>query len=1108
MMRTIRPTRRSNDAALQDSVLRSLHWRCIGPHRGGRVVAVAGCPRDQMTFYFGACAGGVWKTTDGGLSWLCVSDGFVTTAAVGAIAVAPSDSNVIYVGTGEACIRNDVSHGDGVYRSRDGGKTWANLGLRDTRHIGRIVVHPTDPDRIYVAALGHAWGPSRQRGIFRSTDGGKTWTNVLFKSPRAGSHDIAIDPSNPNVLYAPIWQARRYPHTLISGGEECSLWRSLDGGDTWEDFSRRPGLPKGLLGKIGVAISPEPVGGRGWGRVWALVEAEDGALFRSDDGGATWERASEFSALRTRPWYYMHVTSDPIDPDTVYVQNYRLWKSIDAGLTFLQVPTPHGDDHALWIDPNNPRRMIEGNDGGACVSFNGGQSWSSIYNQPTAQLYHVTTDDDFPYRVYASQQDNTAISIPSCSPIGAITERDWIKPGGGESGYIAVKPDDNNYVVASGPIGRRFTNDIMYLHDRRTFQDWQNTVWPELYGWGVGAETLRYRFNWTFPIHYSRHDPNVLWVASQCLHRSTDNGASWEVVSKDLTRNDRARLGASGGPITRDNTGAEVYCTIFALAESPQRSGRLWCGTDDGLVHRSDDAGRTWRNVTPDGKHGKVIGGKSQALPAWALISIVEASPHDLNTLYIAATRYKHDDTRPYLYRTSDAGRSWKKITSGIPDGEFTRTIREDPSRRGLLYCGTETGIYVSFDDGGCWKRLGGNLPVVPIYDLIVKGVEMIVATHGRSIWILDDLTMLHQIQDRLSQSSARRREDAAALLFRPRTTTRMRIAGGYGGVAAQASISRGAAWPGMVNYGRTGASVVRVLPTRKADGSYDIAYLDAGQNPPNGVTIYYYLSQPGRKASLIFLSDKGRELRRFTDVPAAAGLNRFVWNRRLPGAASPLAKDLEPVSRMDGPLVLPGRYAVRLTVDGHKETLTFAIDSDPRVKASREDLEAQFALLGAIIGKLDTVNTTINAVDALRDQLSALERRMGNGAAPAKLRRSASDLRIELESIRGALIDVHYSEAQLWPSGLHEKLNALFDTVDSGDRRPARQMREVFEDLVGKLEKLLKRWHVAHGVDFPKLDAAAQAAKLPPINLLTVNGDKRNADSAQVVPLAVRVSQ
>ncbi len=1067
---------------IQVSLLGSLDWRCIGPHRGGRVVAVAGCPADPMTFYFGACAGGVWKTTDGGLTWLCTTDGFFKTSAVGAIAVAPSDPNVIYVGTGEACIRNDVSHGDGVYKSTDAGKTWMNLGLGDTRHIGRIVVHPKDPNLVYVAALGHAWGTSKQRGIFRSRDGGKSWQHVLFKSERAGSHDIALDPINPHILYAPVWQAQRYPHTLISGGEECGLWRSTDGGDTWADITRSPGLPKGMLGKIGVAVSPEPVGGRSLGRVWALVEAEDGAIFRSDDGGASWERASEFSGLRTRPWYYMHVTADPCDPDTVYVQNYRLWKSIDAGKTFLQIPTAHGDDHALWIDRKNPRRMIEGNDGGACVSFNGGQSWSSIYNQPTAQLYHVAADGRFPYRVYASQQDNTAISIPSASPLGAITERDWVKPGGGESGYIAVKPDDNDLVVASGPVGRRFTNDIMYLHDDKTGQDWQNTVWPELCGWGVGAETLKYRFNWTFPIHYSRHDPDVLWAASQHLHRSTDNGASWEVLSPDLTRNDRSKLGPSGGPLTRDNTGAEVYCTIFTVAESPQRRDLLWCGTDDGLVHRSENGGRKWTNITPDGKHGKVIGGKRDALPDRALISIVEASPHDEDTLYVVATRYKHDDTRPYLYKTADKGRTWRKIVAGIPDGEFTRTVREDPSRKGLLYCGTETGIYVSFDDGGNWRKLGGNLPVAPIYDLIVKGVEMVVATHGRSIWILDDLTPLHQMHDMLS----RRKKVAGrstAHLFQPRAAVRMRIAGGYAGVAAQATASRGPAWPGMVNYARTGTNVMRVLPVRQPDGSYETIYLDSGKNPPNGVVVQYYLPEPPvGDVTLAFLDAKGRELRRFSSsrdqIPAKPGVNRFLWNRRLPGVPNVLAKDLEPWNRGDGPMVVPGEYAVQLVAGGTSQTHKFEILPDPRIETGADDLEAQFEFLKEILGKLGTVNATINAVDALLGQIDSFDRR----AKPAALRKASQTLRKELAAIRGALIDVNYSQAQLWGSGLHEKFNALFDTVDSGDFAPARQTREVFTVLSDQLDRLTARWRKAREQTVVDLNRAIANAKLPVI--------------------------
>ncbi|MCK6449306.1 MAG: glycosyl hydrolase [Alphaproteobacteria bacterium] len=1062
---------------IQASLLGSLDWRLIGPHRGGRVVAVAGCPADPATFYFGACAGGVWKTTDAGQTWLCTTDGFFRTAAVGAIAVAPSAPNVIYAGTGEACIRNDVSHGDGIYKSVDAGKTWTHLGLDDTRHIGRIVVHPANPELVYVAALGHAWGRNRQRGVFRSKDGGRTWENVLYKSDRAGSHDIALDPVNPNVLYAPIWQAQRYPHALISGGEECGLWRSADGGDTWTDISRSAGLPKGMLGKIGVAVSPEPVGGRGYGRVWALVEAEDGAMFRSDDGGRSFERASEFSGLRTRPWYYMHVTADPQDPDTVYVQNYRLWKSIDAGRTFLQVPTPHGDDHALWIDPKNPKRMIEGNDGGACVSFTGGQSWSSIYNQPTAQLYHVTTDDRFPYRVYASQQDNTAISIPSASPIGAITERDWIKPGGGESGYIAIKHDNPDLVVASGPIGRRSPNDVMYLFDHKTGQDWQNTVWPELYGWGVGAETLRYRFNWTFPIHYSRHDPDVLWVCSQHLHRSRDNGASWEVVSPDLTRNDKSRLKPSGGPVTRDNTGAEVYCTIFALAESPQRRNWLWCGTDDGLVHRSRDGGKRWDNITPDGRNAKVDGAKANALPEWALISIVEASPHHQDACYVAATRYKLDDTRPYLYKTADGGKSWTKITGDIPDGEFTRTIREDPSRRGLLYCGTETGIYVSFDDGGQWHRLGGNLPVAPIYDLVVKGVEMVVATHGRSIWILDDLTPFHQLYDLLREKKGGK---PAAHLFQPRSRVRMRVIGGFGGIAAQATASRGPAWPGMISYPRTGTNVIRVLPLKQPDGSYDNLLLDSGRNPPYGVVVQYYLpDKPKGGASLTFLDEKGRELRHYAGVPAEPGVNRFLWNRRLDGAPNVLAKDLEPWNRPDGAMVVPGRYAVRLTVDGDSRTQPFEIERDPRVKTRLSDLKAQFVFLGEIIARLTAVNTMINDVDALLAQLALLDRRAGGRAA---VRDGAAKLAAELRAIRGALIDVHYPGAQLYASGLHEKLNGLFDTVDSGDFAPAQQTRDVYAVLSAELDALTTRWQRVRDKSLPALNAAMAQSGLAAI--------------------------
>ncbi|MFN8538930.1 MAG: hypothetical protein U0232_15830 [Thermomicrobiales bacterium] len=604
-----------------------------------------------------------------------------------------SDPNVLYVGTGEATIRGNVSHGDGVYKSTDGGKSWRNVGLKETRHIAKIRIHPTNPDIAYVAAFGHAWGPNPERGVYRTTDGGKHWELVLHKSERAGAIDLTMDPHNPRILYAAIWHAQRHPHTLVSGGEDSGIWRSTDGGDTWQEITRNEGLPTGILGKIGLAISPSRQD-----RIYAIVEAEDGAVFRSDDGGETWQRMNDSEMyLRTRAWYYMHLIADPQDANTVWVLNFSVWRSIDGGATFKQVSTPHGDNHDLWIDPQNPRRMIRGNDGGACVTFNGGQSWTIPYNQPTAQLYHVTTDDRFPYRVYGSQQDNTAISVPSATVEGIIHTRDWFEPGGGESGYIAVKPDDPDLIVASGPISKRAFNDRMLLFDRRTGQKRNITVWPELHGWSQGAEMLKYRFQWTFPILFSRHNPDELYVAGNILFRSTDLGTTWEALSPDLTRNDPEKLRASGGPITRDNTGAEVYCTIFALAESPNEAGVFWAGSDDGLVHLTRDGGKHWEQITPP----------TEMLPEWALISFIEASPHDPATAYLAATRYKHDDTRPYLLKTTDWGKTWVPIVDGIPGDDFTRVIRADPERAGLLYAGTETGIYVSFDDGGAWHRLG-----------------------------------------------------------------------------------------------------------------------------------------------------------------------------------------------------------------------------------------------------------------------------------------------------------------------------------------------------------------------------------------------------------------
>ena len=1013
-------TASDNTQLIRRQLLNSLEFRCIGPHRGGRVVAVAGDATDAMTFYFGACAGGVWKTTDGGQYWRNISDGYFNTAAIGALAVSTADSNVIYAGTGETTIRGNVSHGDGIYKSVDAGLSWRYIGLRATRHIGKIQIHPRNPDIVYAAALGNAFGPNEERGVFRSLDGGENWEIVLFKSATAGSHDVSMDPNNARILFAAIWQAQRYPHRLESGGPQCGLWRSMDGGDSWQDITRKPGLPRGLLGKIGVAVSPARAG-----RVWAVMEAEDGAVFRSDDYGETWMRLSEQSLLRTRPWYYMHITADTQDPDTVYVQNYSFWKSIDGGASFEAIPIPHGDDHALWIDPNNNQRMIDGNDGGACVSFNGGSSWSSIYNQPTAQLYHVCTDDQFPYRVYGSQQDNTAISLPSATTDGAIHERDWYAPGGGESGYIAIKPDDPAYVVASGPQGQRNYNDIMSLYNHRSGQVWDITVWPELYGWGVGSEGLKYRFQWTFPILFSRHNPDLLYVASNRLHLSTDLGASFEAISPDLTRNDPDKLRVSGGPITRDNTGAEVYCTIFALAESQHEAGLLWAGSDDGLVHISEDGGREWEEITPPD------------LPKWALISIIEASPHSEGTAYLAATRYKLADTRPYLYKTSDYGKTWTAITNGIPEHEFTRVIREDPNRRGLLYAGTETGLYISFDDGENWQPIKSNLPVCPIHDLVIKDQDLVVATHGRSFWILDDLAPLHQAASDLSAQGAH--------LFAPAPKVRMRD---YG---------RNGSWFGAqnrqkMNFGRIGTSVAAL----EYRGDSDMPqFLDAGQNPRPGILFRYVLpATVAEPVALNILDMDGALLRSFSSasaadgLPAQPGLNRFHWNLRYPGALD-VDEALASWQRPHGPLVTPGDYVAELVAGAESCRQRFAVRADPRLETTAEAFAAQRDLLLSIRDQLSRNNALLNKLVALQRQLGAWTARCDDETVLT----SAAAIAAEVDALLPLLINTGISESQLYPSGLHEKFNALFDSVDSADYAPPRQALEVFAQLSAQLE-------------------------------------------------------
>ncbi len=1029
------------------SLLNSLEWRLIGPFRGGRVVAVAGDPVHSQVFYFGSTGGGVWKTTNGGIIWENVSDGFFKRASVGAIAVSASDPNVIYVGMGETTIRNNVSHGDGVYKSTDGGKTWTHLGLANTRNIARVCIHPQNPDLVYVAALGHAHGPNPERGLYRSSDGGKTWEQILFRSDKAGAIDLAMDPNNPRILYVSFWEAHRKPYMLVSGGEDCGIFKSIDGGDTWTEITRKPGLPTGMLGKIGLAVSPAREN-----RVWAIIDAEDGAVFRSDDGGENWERLSEDRNLRARPWYYQHIVADPQDPETLWVLNVQAWKSVDGGRTFFEVYIPHGDDHDLWIDPHNPQRMIEGNDGGATVSFNGGVNWSSIYNQPTGEFYHVTTDNQVPYRVYAAQQDNTTISLPSRSALAGITQSDSYAVGGGESGYIAVRSDNPNLVFAGSFHG------FITRYDYRTRQDRNISVWPEA-ATGWGAKDQKYRFQWTFPIMLSPHDPNVLYVTGNHVFRSTDEGSSWDIISPDLTHNDITKMEPSGGPVTRDNTGAEFYCTIFAFAESPIKRGLFWAGSDDGLIHISQDSGITWQNVTP------------AELPEWALISIIEPSPHDPATAYVAATRYKWDDFQPYLYKTNDYGASWTQITTGIAENDFTRVIREDPVQRGLLYAGTETGVHISFDDGEHWQSLRLNLPVVPIHDLVIKDTDLIVATHGRSLWILDDLTPLRTISKEL--------QDSQVHLFKPRPTFRFMTSWGYSRASA----------PGIF-YRDTGDRMITARRQQKSGGEIVDRNLDAGENPPDGVIVYYYLKQkPEGEVKLTFRTLQGEEIKSFTSeaarnqspepevpvdpldkvenkekkdprVPKEAGTNRFIWNMRYPDPKK-IDGYVSSEAVMSGPFGAPGIYEVQLTVGDQTWTETFEIRKDPRVSATQEDLDTQFELHCKIRDKLSVTHDAINTLRNLRLQLEDWERRTRERQDHEVISRAARSLKETLSSIEDELTQSKAKtrpDTMNWPVKLNGKLAWLSAVVASAQAAPTRQTYELFEDLSQRIDVQLQR--------------------------------------------------
>jgi photosystem II stability/assembly factor-like uncharacterized protein len=1052
-----------------------LAYRQIGPFRGGRVAAVAGVPTQPFVYYFGATGGGVWKTTDGGVNWTPLGDGVFKTGSVGAVAVAESDPNVVYVGMGEQTLRGNVSHGDGMYKSTDAGKTWRKTGLEDTRHVSRVRVHPKNADLVYVAAIGHAFGPNEQRGVFRSKDGGRTWERVLYKSPRAGAIDLTFDPTNPSILYASLWQVVRRPWGFESGGPDSGLYKSTDGGDTWTEITRNQGLPRGVVGKIGVAVSPANPE-----RVWAMVEAEEGGLFRSENGGQTWARVNESRNLRQRAWYYTRVYADTKNPETVYVLNVGFHKSNDGGRTFNQIAVPHGDNHDLWIAPDDPERMIEGNDGGANVSVNGGRSWTE-QDQPTAQFYRVTVDDDFPYHVYGAQQDNSTVKIASRTAEFAITEADWHDVGGGESGWIAPSPRDSNIVFA-GSYGGYLTR-----YDHRTKQLRAVNVWPDN-PMGHGAEGMKYRFQWNYPILFSPHDANVLYAAGDRLFRSTNEGQSWEAVSGDLTRNDRSKQGPTGGPVTKDNTSVEYYNTIFAVAESPLTKGVIWAGTDDGLVHVTRDNGKSWQNVTPQGT------------PEWIQINSVEASPHEAGAAYVAATMYKHDDFRPFLYKTTDYGKTWKKIVTGIPDASFTRVVREDPHRRGLLYAGTETGMFVSFDDGETWRPLQLNLPHTPVTDLAVhkRDRDLVVATQGRSFWILDDLPALHQMTDAMREG---RGETA---LLKPEDAYRTPGGGGF------------------------------TLPPTAT----------VGANPPNGVVVYYNLKgQPATDLVLEFLDSSGKSIRKFTakaptrptptptpaqaavagqpgssgapgsaqvttppPAPAApsgeestafgpgaqqgprlttdAGLNRFVWDTRHPEAARFPGMILWS-GETRGPRAVPGSYQVRLTVDGQTFTQPFEIKRDPRLSTTPEEFQKQFALLMKIRDKLTETHNSITQLREVRAQINDLLKRAADQPNARTVVESGRSLVARMTTIEEALYQTKNQSSQdplNFPIRLNNKLAALGSIVAGADSPPTDQSFALYDELAAQIDAQLKQLNQLMTADLAAFNRQVRAADIPAV--------------------------
>jgi photosystem II stability/assembly factor-like uncharacterized protein len=986
-------------SAIDPSLFAALTWRSIGPARGGRSQAVAGSASRPTEYYFGATGGGLWKTTDGGQTWRPVSDKSFTSSSVGAVAVSESNPDIVYVGMGETELRGNILQGDGVYKSTDGGKTFTRAGLEKTLAISRIRVHPSNPDIVYVAALGDPYGPNPDRGVFKSTDGGRTWMKSLFRNDKTGAIDLSMDPANPDVLYAGLWEVFRTPHSLSSGGPGSGLFKTLDGGATWIELTRRDGLPAPIWGKLGVAVSPVDAN-----RVYAIIEAADGGVFLSDDGGQRWRRVNDDRRLRQRAFYYTRIYADTRAKDTVYILNTGLYRSIDGGKSIRGIRVPHGDNHDLWIAPNDPQRMINSNDGGANVTINGGESWTD-QDFPTAQFYNVVTTSHVPYHVCGAQQDNSTACLSST---------------GGESGYIAPDPEDAD-VFYAGSYGGFLTRI-----NRRTGEQRAINVWPDN-PMGFSASDIKERFQWTYPIVIAPTDPDTLYATSQHVWKTTNEGQTWERISPDLTRHDPATLGPSGGPITLDQTGVETYAVVFTLAPSPVDGRVIWAGSDDGYVHVTRDGGRNWEKVTPPD------------LPDFTRISLIDASPHDAGTAYLAGNRYQRADRAPYVYRTTDYGKTWTKIVHGLPGDDFARAIREDKKRKGLLFLGTENGIFVSFDAGAGWQSLRMDLPVTPVHGIEIKGDDLVIATHGRSFYIMDNIAVLRQVTGETTNDPV--------VLFRPADATR--------------SVSRG-------------VSIEYFLKTAADTVTIDV--LDA-----RGASIRTFTGTPAREPASRPASEEPAEEGGRPPapvVPVKQGMNRFTWDMRYPGARD-FPGLIMWAGSTRGPLAPPGRYVVRLTANGVTRSQEFAIKRNEAVKTVGDaDLVAQFELAGQINRKLNAANEAVLRIRSLKEQIAAALAK----SRDARIAAAGNSLTERLTAIEGEIYQYRNRSSQdplNYPIRLNNKLAALQTLVEYGDNKPTDQSYAVFSDLSERLEVQLAQLDTVARKDLAALNAMLAKKKI-----------------------------